>query len=338
VKFVDYVTISVRSGRGGAGAATFRRAKYEPKGGPSGGDGGSGGSVYMEADSNLYTLLDLRYNRHHFAENGKPGQRDQKTGTSGDDIVLRVPPGTIARDGTTEEIIGEVVEQGDRVLLAKGGRGGLGNVHFKSATNQAPRYSQPGEPAEEREVTLELKLLADVGLVGFPNAGKSTLISALSAARPKVADYPFTTLEPNLGMVYVGDYRSFVMADIPGIIEGASEGRGLGIQFLKHIERNAVLLFVIPVDVENAGGQYDTLLAELQAFNPELLDKPRLLALTKTDLLPPDMAAEFVADISRNLPADLQIVAVSAVAHQGLDVLKESLWKEVQTAHEGREL
>jgi GTPase len=338
VKFVDYVTISVRSGRGGAGAATFRRAKYEPKGGPSGGDGGSGGSVYMEADSNLYTLLDLRYNRHHFAENGAPGQRDQKTGTSGDDIVLRVPPGTIARDGTTEEIIGEVVGQGDRVLLAKGGRGGLGNVHFKSATNQAPRYSQPGEPAEEREVTLELKLLADVGLVGFPNAGKSTLISALSAARPKVADYPFTTLEPNLGMVYVGDYRSFVMADIPGIIEGASEGRGLGIQFLKHIERNAVLLFVIPVDIEDAGAQYDTLLAELQAFNPELLDKPRLLALTKTDLLPPDMAAEFVEDISQGLPSELQIVAVSAVARQGLDGLKEALWKEVQAAHEGHEL
>jgi GTPase len=332
MKFVDYVTITVRSGKGGAGATTFRRAKYEPKGGPSGGDGGHGGSVFLEADPNLYTLLDLRYNRHHFAEKGQPGQRDMKTGKSGEDIVLRVPAGTIARDGASGDLVGEVLAPGDRLLLAKGGRGGLGNVHFKSATNQAPRYAQPGEPEEEREVTLELKLLADVGLVGFPNAGKSTLISALSAARPKVADYPFTTLEPNLGMVYLGEYRSFVMADIPGLIEGASEGKGLGTRFLKHIERNAVLLFVLPLDGDEPGEQYRTLLAELEAFNPELLDKPRVVALSKSDLLPPGMADDFVQDATRGLPGDVEVVAVSAVARRGLDRLGEVLWTHVEIA------
>jgi GTP-binding protein len=329
MKFVDYVTISVRSGRGGAGAASFRRAKYEPKGGPDGGDGGSGGSVILVADDNLYTLLDLRYNRHHFAESGQPGQKSQKTGKSGDDIVLRVPPGTIAKDTNTGELLGELMEDGDRVVLAQGGKGGLGNVHFKSATRQAPTYAQPGEPGEERDVTLELKLLADVGLVGFPNAGKSTLISTLSAAKPKVADYPFTTLEPNLGMVYLGDHRSFVMADIPGIIEGASEGKGLGIQFLKHIERNAVLLFVIPSNADDPGAQYRTLLGELESFNPELLDKPRMVALSKTDLLPPDMLDAFVADARSGFPDDIDVLPVSAVAQRGLDELKEALWKRV---------
>jgi GTPase len=330
MKFVDYVTITVRSGRGGPGGTTFRRAKYEPKGGPSGGDGGAGGSVILEADPQLYTLLDLRYNRHHFAESGEPGGRDQKTGKSGQDIVLRVPVGTLARDGATGELLGELLTPGDRLVLAKGGRGGLGNVHFKSATNQAPRYAQPGEPSEEREVTLELKLLADVGLVGFPNAGKSTLISALSAARPKVADYPFTTLEPNLGMVYLGDYRSFVMADIPGLIEGASEGRGLGTRFLKHVERNAVLLFVLPADEDEPARQYDTLLAELEAFNPELLDKPRVIALSKTDLLPPDLAEAFLEEARKGLPPEIPSVGISAVAQRGLDRLKETLWVEVQ--------
>jgi GTPase len=332
MKFVDYVTITVRSGKGGAGAATFRRAKYEPKGGPSGGDGGQGGSVILEAADNLYTLLDLRYNRHHFAENGQPGQRDQKTGKSGSDILLRVPPGTIARDGATGELIGELIEHGDRLVLAPGGRGGLGNVHFKSSTNQTPRYAQPGEPGVEREVSLELKLLADVGLVGFPNAGKSTLISVLSAARPKVADYPFTTLEPNLGMVYLGDYRSFVMADIPGLIEGASEGKGLGTRFLKHIERNAVLLFVIPSDSDDPGAHYRTLLDELGAFNPELLEKPRLVALTKTDLLPADMMDAFLADARSSLPEEVDMHPVSAVAQRGLDPLKEALWAVIQEA------
>lgn len=333
MKFVDYVTISVRSGKGGAGASTFRRAKYEPMGGPSGGDGGAGGSVILEADSNLYTLLDLRYNRHHFAENGQPGQRDQKTGKSADDIVIRVPTGTIARDTDTDELLGELMRDGDRLVLVQGGRGGLGNVHFKSATRQAPQYAQPGEPGEERDVTLELKLLADVGLVGFPNAGKSTLISTLSAAKPKVADYPFTTLEPNLGMVYLGDHRSFVMADIPGIIEGASEGRGLGIRFLKHIERNAVLLLVIPSDVDEPAAQYRVLLDELEAFNPELLGKPRVVALSKTDLLPPDMADAFVRDARSGFPDDVELYAVSAVAQRGLDELKEALWRHVELQH-----
>lgn len=329
MKFVDYVTITVRSGKGGAGSTAFRRAKYEPKGGPSGGDGGLGGSVYLEADSHLYTLLDLRYNRHHFAEHGQPGGRDQMFGKSGSDLILRVPPGTIARDTHTEELIGEVINPGDRLLIAKGGLGGRGNVHFKSATNQTPRYAQPGEPSEEREITLELKLLADVGLVGFPNAGKSTLISALSAAKPKIADYPFTTLEPNLGMVYLGDLRSFVMADIPGLIEGASEGKGLGIRFLKHIERNAVLLFVIPCDEDEPAAQYDTLLSEIEQFNANLLDKPRLIALSKTDLLPPDMKEDFLTEAKKHLPADIQILPISAVAHQGLEPLKEALWKHV---------
>lgn len=329
MKFVDYVTISVRSGKGGAGASSFRRAKYEPMGGPDGGDGGQGGSVILEADANLYTLLDLRYNRHHFAASGLPGQKAQKTGKSADDIVIRVPTGTIARDTSTDELLGELMHDGDRLVLAQGGRGGLGNVHFKSATRQAPQYAQPGEPGEERDVTLELKLLADVGLVGFPNAGKSTLISTLSAAKPKVADYPFTTLEPNLGMVYVGDYRSFVMADIPGIIEGASEGRGLGIRFLKHIERNAVLLFVIPVD-DDPAAQYRVLLDELDAFNPELLDKPRIVALSKTDLLPPDMAEAFVQDAQRGFPEEVEVLPVSAVAQRGLDRLKEALWHHVE--------
>jgi GTP-binding protein len=236
----------------------------------------------------------------------------------------------VARDGATGEIIGEVTEEGQRVVLAQGGRGGLGNDHFKSSTNQAPQYAQPGEPGEERDVTLELKLLADVGLVGFPNAGKSTLVASLSAARPKVADYPFTTLEPNLGMVYLGDYRSFVIADIPGLIEGASEGRGLGHRFLKHVERNAVLLFCLPADAESPASQYDVLLRELAAFSPELLDKPRLAALTKCDLVPPDLVDEWVADVRSALPADLELLPVSAVSHLGLEVLKERLWATVR--------
>jgi GTP-binding protein len=332
MKFVDYVTITVRSGKGGAGSAHFRRAKFEPKGGPDGGDGGAGGSVVLEGDPQLYTLLDLRYNRHHFAPHGEPGAGANKTGKSGDDIVLRVPLGTVARDAATGAVLGEITAAGERVVLAKGGRGGLGNTHFKTSTNQAPRYAQPGEPGEEREVVLELKLLADVGLVGFPNAGKSTLIAALSAARPKIADYPFTTLEPNLGMVYLGDWRSFVMADIPGLIEGASEGKGLGHRFLKHVERNAVLLFVVPADAEAPGALYATLLAELAAFSPELADKPRLVALTKTDLVPPDLLDAWVAEARAQFPAGVVVLPVSAVAQKGLEPLKETLWREVQRA------
>lgn len=332
MKFVDYVTISVRSGRGGAGSTHFKRAKYEPRGGPDGGDGGSGGSVILQGDENLYTLLDLRYNRHHFAENGQSGQGSRKTGKSGNDIILRVPLGTLAKETDSGETIGEITNHGEMLVLAQGGKGGLGNTNFKSSTNQAPQYSQPGESGEEKNVTLELKLLADVGLVGFPNAGKSTLISALSAAQPKIADYPFTTLEPNLGMVFLGDYRSFVMADIPGIIEGASDGKGLGIQFLKHIERNAVLLFVIPCDVENPGEHYTTLLAELEAFEPSLLDKPRMVALSKIDLLPADIRDEWVTDFLKGFPEKTNLLAVSAVAQYGLPELKETLWKQVDGA------
>ena len=337
MKFVDYVTVTVRSGRGGAGSAHFRREKYEPRGGPDGGDGGAGGSVLLEGDDDLYTLLDFRYNRHHFAPSGEPGGGSGKSGKSGADVVLRVPLGTVARDGGTDEVLGEIVEDGQRLVLAEGGRGGLGNTHFKSATNQAPRYAQPGEEGEEREVTLELKLLADVGLVGLPNAGKSTLVSALSAAKPKIADYPFTTLEPNLGMVYLGDWRSFVVADIPGLIEGASEGRGLGHQFLKHVERNAVLLFCVAADAPDPGARYATLLAELEAFSPHLLQKPRLVALTKMDLVGPDLADAWAAEARRSFPAGVDVLPVSAVAQRGLGPLKEALWARVENAGESEE-
>jgi GTP-binding protein len=315
---------------------SFRRAKFEPKGGPDGGDGGQGGSVLLRGDPQLYTLLDLRYNRHHFAESGQSGSGANKTGRGGEDIVLRVPLGTVARDGDTDRVIGEVVEAGQEVTLARGGRGGKGNFFFRTSTNQAPRHSQPGEPGEELNVTLELKLMADVGLVGFPNAGKSTLVSTISAARPKIADYPFTTLEPSLGVVGVGEYRSFVMADIPGIIEGAAEGRGLGLQFLKHIERNAVLLFLVPIDEEDPAGCYGTLLSELESFNADLLGKPRLVALSKLDLVPPDERDERVREVAASFPGNVEIVAISSVAHLGLESLKEILWRRI-LEHRGDE-
>ncbi len=330
MKFVDYVTITVRSGKGGAGAVAFRREKYVPKGGPAGGNGGHGSSVLIEADANLYTLLDLRYNRHHFAPNGQPGEGGNRTGKDGEDVVLRVPPGTIARLTDTDERIGEVVEPGDRLVLAQGGRGGKGNTFFKSPTNQAPRYAQPGEPGEEKNVTLELKLLADVGLVGFPNAGKSTLVASVSAARPKIADYPFTTLAPSLGVVSVGDYESFVIADIPGIIEGAYEGKGLGIRFLKHIERNAVLLFIIPVTSDDMAAEYRTLLDELRAFNPEMLYKPRMVALSKIDLLPEAERPAWFAEALQTFPTDLDVYPISAVAQVGMQPLKQALWDRIR--------
>lgn len=338
MKFVDYVTITVRSGRGGSGAVAFRREKYEPKGGPAGGDGGSGGSVILVGEDNLYTLLDLRYNRHHFAESGHPGAGANKKGKDGEDIVLRVPPGTVARQTESGDVIGEIKEDGDRLVLVRGGRGGKGNAFFKSSTNQAPRHAQPGEPGEEQEVTLELKLLADVGLVGLPNAGKSTLVSTLSAAKPKVADYPFTTLEPSLGVVYVGDYQSFVMADIPGIIEGAHEGRGLGIQFLKHIERNAVLLFLVPIDSKDLAGEYETLVNELRSFKPELLEKPRIVGLSKIDLLPEeerDLLPEVVAD---EFPEGVELFPISSVANAGIERLKHRLWSEIQRQRRSEEV
>lgn len=338
MKFVDYVTITVRSGRGGAGAVAFRREKYEPKGGPAGGDGGDGGSVILVGDDNLYTLLDLRYNRHHFAGSGESGAGGNRKGKDGEDIVLRVPPGTVAKVTATDEVIGEIKEPGDRLVLVRGGRGGKGNAFFKSATNQTPRHAQQGEAGEEKAVTLELKLLADVGLVGLPNAGKSTLISTLSAAKPKVADYPFTTLEPSLGVVYVGDYQSFVMADIPGIIEGAHEGRGLGIQFLKHIERNAVLLFLIPIDSKDLAGEYETLLNELRSYNPELLEKPRIVALSKVDLLPPEERELLPGIVAEEFPEGLELLPVSSVANVGLDQLKHRLWRKIRRERQSEEV
>lgn len=330
MKFVDYVTVTVRSGKGGPGAVAFRREKYEPKGGPAGGDGGDGGSVVIVADDQLYTLLDLRYNRHHFAPNGQPGSGSNKKGKDGADIVLRVPPGTVVRDTDSDEVLGEVMRPGDRLILVQGGRGGKGNSFFKSPTNRAPRHAQPGEPGEERNVTLELKLLADVGLVGFPNAGKSTLVAAVSAARPRIADYPFTTLEPALGVVYVGDYESFVIADIPGIIEGAHEGRGLGLQFLKHIERNAVLLFVIPVTSDDITAEYETLLGELEQHNPELLEKPRMVVLSKIDLLSESDRAAELPKMMEGLPPDVEVLPLSAVARVNLDQLKHQLWDRIR--------
>lgn len=338
MKFVDYVTITVRSGKGGAGAVAFRREKYEPRGGPAGGDGGQGGSVILVGDANLYTLLDLRYNRHHFAQNGEPGSGNNKKGKDGDDIILRVPPGTVIKYTDSDEVVGEIAADGDRFVIAQGGRGGKGNTFFKSATNQAPRHSQPGEPGEEFDITLELKLLADVGLVGFPNAGKSTLVSSLSAARPKVADYPFTTLEPSLGVVYVGDYESFVIADIPGIIEGASEGRGLGLQFLKHIERNAVLLFLIPITSPDPLTEYATLLGELEAYNVKLLDKPRIVALSKLDLLSEEDRRDLLPKLRESFPAQADLRAISAVSREGLEQLRHDLWQAVRAGDELSEL
>ncbi len=330
MKFVDYVTVSVRSGKGGSGRVSFRREKFEPKGGPDGGDGGDGGSVSLLADSHLYTLLDHRYNRHHFAENGHSGSSANKKGKDGENIVMRVPVGTVVKNSDTDEVIGELLSAGDLLELAQGGRGGKGNTFFKSSTNQAPRHAQPGEPGEEYNITLELKLLADVGLVGFPNAGKSTLVSSLSAARPKVADYPFTTLEPSLGVVSLDSFESFVIADIPGIIEGAHLGKGLGIQFLKHIERNAVLLFMIPLDSEDVGAEYETLLGELREYNKEMLDKPRVIGLSKLDLIPPDEQKQVVKEAKASITEEIEIFAFSSVARKGLDPLKRGLWTYVQ--------
>ncbi len=334
MKFVDYVTILVRSGKGGSGAVSFRREKYSPRGGPDGGDGGEGGSVILEGDKQLYTLLDLRYNRHHFAPAGESGGSRNKSGAKGDDIVLRVPIGTIAKDQDTGKAIGEIGEHGQRMTLVKGGRGGKGNAFFKSATRQTPKFAQPGEENEELNIILELKLLADVGLVGFPNAGKSTLISAVSAAKPKVADYPFTTLEPALGVVKVGDFQSFVMADIPGIIEGAHDGKGLGIQFLKHIERNAVLLFVIPVTDDDPVGSYQILNEELKAFNEKLALKPRIVALSKTDLMNEEDLEVLVGMIQDGMEDDVEMIPISSVAQKGLKTLRRSLWNRLEAMRE----
>lgn len=320
--FVDYVKICCRSGRGGAGSAHLRREKFTPKGGPDGGDGGRGGHIILKGNEQLWTLLHLKYRKHVAAGHGEPGLKSLKTGGYGSDVILEVPLGTIARDAETGEIEHEITEDGQEVILVAGGQGGLGNNHFKSATNQTPRYAQPGEEGKEEWKVLELKVLADVGLVGFPNAGKSTLLSVVSAAKPEIADYPFTTLVPNLGVVPYRDYRSFVIADIPGIIEGAHEGKGLGIRFLRHIERNSVLLFCIPSDSKDHAEEYKILLGELEKYNPELLDKQRAIAITKSDMLD----KELMDEIAKELP-DVPWVFISSVAQTGLQELKDLLWE-----------
>lgn len=324
--FVDYVKIFARSGHGGAGSAHFRREKFVAFGGPDGGDGGKGGSIILQGDSQYWTLIHLKYQRHQFAEDGQNGSGARSTGADAKDIVLPVPLGTVARNAETGEVVGEVTADGDRLVLLKGGRGGLGNWHFKTATNQAPRYAQPGEEGAEGTFILELKVLADVGLVGFPNAGKSTLLSVVSAAKPKIANYAFTTLEPNLGIVSVRDDHSFVMADIPGIIEGAHEGRGLGTRFLRHIERNSVLLFMIPADSDDIAADYDVLLGELSQYNPELLDKQRLLAVTKCDMLDD----ELIEQMRSSLPEGIGSVFISSVSGLNIARLKDMLWAALQ--------
>jgi GTP-binding protein len=324
--FVDYVKIFCRSGKGGAGSAHLHRDKMTRFGGPDGGDGGRGGHVIVKGNSQLWTLLHLKYKRHVFATHGESGGSDLSTGASGKDAYIEVPLGTVARDAETSEVLFEITTHDEEKLLIPGGRGGQGNDHFKSATNQTPRFAQPGEPEQEGQFILELKLLADVGLVGFPNAGKSTLLAAMSAAKPKIADYPFTTLVPNLGIVKYRDDRSFVMADIPGIIEGASEGKGLGHRFLRHIERNSMLMFMVPSDSNDIADEYRILLNELEEYNPELLDKRRLLVITKTDLLDDELTEE----IRKELP-DVRYHFISAVANQGLVSLNDIIWSMLNT-------
>lgn len=324
--FVDYVKIFCKSGKGGAGSRHLHRDRTTPKGGPDGGDGGQGGSVVLRGNHQFWTLLHLKYRKHIKAPAGENGRSNQRSGAQGKDEVLEVPLGTVARDAETGEFLFEITEEGQEQTLKQGGRGGMGNVHFKSSTFQTPRFAQPGEPGEEGWSILELKILADVGLVGFPNAGKSTLISALTAAKPEIADYPFTTLTPKLGIVAYRDYRSFVMADIPGIIQGAHEGRGLGHRFLRHIERNAALLLMVPADADNIAREYQILLDELRAFNPELLDKRRLLAITKADLLDQELQNEITQELERDLPEKLSFHFISAVSGRGLTPLKDYLW------------
>ena len=331
--FVDYVKIYCRSGKGGKGSMHLRHVKYNPNGGPDGGDGGKGGSIILRGNHNYWTLLHLKYQRHIKAEHGGNGGKDKCHGTDGKDVYVDVPCGTVVYNAETGKYVCDVTYDGQEVVLLKGGRGGLGNYQFRTATNQAPRYAQPGEPMQEMTVIMELKLLADVGLVGFPNAGKSTLVSALSNARPKIANYPFTTMEPSLGIVGYRDNKSFVMADIPGIIEGAAEGRGLGLRFLRHIERNSLLLFMVPGDTDDIFKEYNILLNELRQFNPEMLDKHRVLAVTKCDLLDEELMEMLREDLTHKMAGEksVPIVFISAVAQTGLDELKDVLWKELNS-------
>lgn len=323
--FIDYVKFHSRSGAGGAGFRHFRREKYVPLGGPDGGDGGKGGDVRLRGNAQLWTLLHLKYRKHVIAEPGKSGEEQNRTGASGKDVILEVPLGTVAKNADTGEVICEINHDGEEYVLTPGGRGGKGNAFFATPTNRAPEFAQPGEPGREEWIILELKLLADVGLVGFPNAGKSTLLSVVSAAKPKIADYAFTTLTPNLGVVAWRDDKSFVMADIPGIIEGAAEGRGLGIRFLRHIERNPLLLFMIPADSPDIGKEYDILLNELRKYNPELLDKKRLLAISKSDMLDEELMEALKAEV----PADIPSVFISSITGLGIQELKDLIWKNL---------
>lgn len=323
--FVDYVKIFCRSGKGGAGSTHFHREKFMPKGGPDGGDGGRGGHIILRGNRNLWTLIHLKYAKHVFAGDGEGGSRNKSFGKDGKDQVIEVPLGTVVYDGETGEFLCDVKDDGQEVILLKGGRGGKGNWHFRTATNQAPRYAQPGEPRIEKTVIMQLKILADVGLVGFPNAGKSTLLSVVSAAKPEIADYPFTTLVPNLGIVRYRDNQSFVMADIPGIIEGASEGKGLGLRFLRHIERNSILLFIMPADSQDIKNEYSILLNELEQYNPELADKQRILAISKCDMLD----EELINEMRKELPEDIQTVFISSVSGLGIDELKDLIWTEL---------
>ena len=325
--FIDYVKIYCRSGKGGAGSMHFHRAKYVPKGGPDGGDGGRGGHIILRGNRNLWTLLHLKYQKHIQATDGGKGGESRSFGKDGEDRIIEVPCGTVVYDGDTGEWLTEIKEHGEQVILLKGGRGGLGNWHFRTATNQAPRYAQPGEPAQERTIIMQIKVLADVGLVGFPNAGKSTLLSVVSAAKPEIADYPFTTLTPQLGIVSYRDDRSFCMADIPGIIEGASEGKGLGLRFLRHIERNAVLLFMVPACTEDPKHEYEILLSELEKYNPQLLTKARILAVSKADTMPEEDVKKIVAKLSKAY--SIPVVAFSSVSGQGISELKDVLWDEL---------
>jgi len=320
--FIDYVKICGRSGNGGAGSHSFFRDNLNAKGGPDGGDGGKGGSIILRGNVQLWTLLHLKYKRHVFCEHGAPGKKRNQTGKSGQNQIVEVPLGTVAKHSETHEVIGEITEDGQEFILLPGGKGGLGNTHFKSATNQAPKYAQPGQPGKEEWFVLELKVLADVGLVGLPNVGKSTLLSVVSAAKPEIADYAFTTLTPNLGIVKYREYKSFIMADIPGIIEGASEGKGLGHRFLRHIERNAALLFMVSADSDNINKDYHTLLHELEKFSPELMYKERLLAITKSDILDDELETAIQAE----LEVDCEVLFISSVSGKGIQALKDKLW------------
>ncbi len=323
--FVDYVKIHVFSGKGGKGSAHLHREKYITKGGPDGGDGGRGGHVIVKGNKNLWTLFHLKFKRHVKAEHGGNGSKQRSSGAQGADEYIEVPLGTVIRDTETNDIIKEITEDGQEFIVAEGGKGGLGNWHFKSSTNQTPRYAQPGIDGQQIDITLELKVLADVGLVGFPNAGKSTLLSVITAAKPKIANYEFTTLKPNLGIVEYRDFKTFVVADIPGIIEGAAEGKGLGHRFLRHIERNSTLLFLIPADAKDIKKQYDILLDELKRYNPELMDKDRLIAISKSDLLDEELKAEMTEELDREL--NLPYIFISSVAQMGLTELKDKLWQ-----------